>query len=66
MRFRLAFWMRDHPHALPGDVVDVPDDQVPALVKAGIGHVEPPEPLPEPAPLPEPEEESFVPYTAAQ
>jgi len=47
MRFRLAFWMRDYPHARPGDVVDVPDQLVPALVKAGIGHEEPPEPLPE-------------------
>jgi hypothetical protein len=37
MRFRLAFWMRDHPKARPGDVVDVPDHLVPALVKAGIG-----------------------------
>lgn len=37
MRFRLAFWMKD-PAGAPGDVVDVPDTEVDALVKAGIGH----------------------------
>ncbi|MEE4540990.1 hypothetical protein V2S66_03280 [Streptomyces sp. V4-01] len=37
MRFRLAFWMKDPPGA-PGDVVDVPDTEVDALVRAGIGH----------------------------
>jgi hypothetical protein len=37
MRLRLAFWMTDPPGA-PGDVVDVPDTRVDALVKAGIGH----------------------------
>jgi hypothetical protein len=37
MRFRLSFWMKD-PAGAPGDVVDVPDGQVDALVRAGIGH----------------------------
>lgn len=36
-RLRLAFWMKD-PAGAPGDVVDVPDAHVDALVKAGIGH----------------------------
>lgn len=39
MRFRLAFWMKD-PAGAPGDVVEVPDSQVDALVKAGIGRPE--------------------------
>lgn len=38
MRFRLAFWHRGYPGAQPGDVVDVPDHEVNALVRAGIGH----------------------------
>jgi hypothetical protein len=46
MRFRLAFWMTDPPGA-PGDVVEVPDTEVDALVKAGIGH---PEDSPAPPP----------------
>lgn len=39
MRFRLAFWMKD-PAGSPGDVVEVPDARVPALVRAGIGSPE--------------------------
>lgn len=38
-QFRLAFWMTD-PVGGPGDIVEVPDSRVDALVKAGIGRPE--------------------------
>jgi hypothetical protein len=64
MRFRLAFWMKD-PAGAPGDVVDVPDGQVDALVRAGIGHPDDgPAPLADDA-LPTPDRDA-VPAPAAR
>ncbi|MFJ9353760.1 hypothetical protein [Streptomyces mirabilis] len=39
---KLAFAYRGHQ---PGDVVDVPDEAVKELVRAGIGHLEGAEPV---------------------
>lgn len=36
MKLRLAFWMTSPP-GRPGDVVEVPDHRVEALVRSGIG-----------------------------
>lgn len=41
-QLKLAFAYRG---AQPGDVVDVPDEQVGDLVRAGIGHLDGAEPL---------------------
>lgn len=60
MRFRLAFWMTD-PAGEPGDVVDIPDSQVDALVRAGIGRRENDAAPPTDAPADPPDEEPPAP-----
>jgi len=69
MRFRLSFWMKD-PAGGPGDVVEVPDFRVPALVRAGIGHPEdsdaPPADGPADTPSQEPPTSAAVPRKTAK
>jgi len=59
-RFRLAFWMTDPPGA-PGDVVEVPDDRVDELVRAGIGRPEDSAPPPDDPAVGVPDEELAAP-----
>jgi hypothetical protein len=64
MRFRLTFWMKD-PAGVPGDVVEVPDSQVPALVQAGIGHPEDSAAPPADGPADTPGQEPATPAAAS-